>query len=143
MTKPTELAQVMALAAEALREAQAARAHTTELVSQFGALMVNEVLEMGVGVIDSAGMFSRDYRAPYAAVGVVNPVAGAGAFIVTNSPRQGSAPAAGAGVFDVPAGAGVVRRMAGTTLTIYGTAGARVNFTVFSVAQPETFGRVA
>ena len=247
MTRQHELAQVLALATESLREAQAARAHSTELTAQFGSLMVNEVLEVGTGVIDASGQFSRDFRAPYAAVSVVAPVvplvafgtvAGAGPdlvvslpvgsvltgfdlssarpgtnlagsvvvtgvqggpftefvpissgsglqplpvrfgegllatdvntaptvtvpsiatgpalyltvygrngrLVVTNSPRQGTPPGSGVGLFDVPPGCGMTRRMVGSTLTVYGAAGQRFSYTAFVRPQPETFGRLS
>lgn len=74
MSKESE-AQVLAVAHEALREMQATRAHMTELTALFSSQAVNGVLEVGTGVLDSTGVFSRDFRAPYAAVSIVNPAA--------------------------------------------------------------------
>lgn len=245
MTKQNDqVAQALALAAQSLAEAQAARAHATELTAHFGSLMLNEVLEVGTGVIEATGAFSRDFRAPYAAVSVVAPISQIAAFgsavaagpdltvslpagatllgydyttqppgsavgsqvnlagvqggpttafyrittaggqwferfpdglpaidantapsvtipsiatgpalflsvygragrlVVTNSPRQGSPPGSGVGLFDVPSGCAMTRRMVGSTLTVYGTPGQRFSYTVFARPQPESFGRL-
>lgn len=246
----TETEQTLGLIAQTLQEIQALRAHQTELTALYGALTLNDVLEVGTGLIDATGAFSRDFRAPYAGLSIVNdassvPVAAqavdvaagaaanvalpagasltgfdltsystasggvnfdatvtgaaalpnltesfrfissgaiwpmrfpdplapaaaavpiavavpaaaggaayslivygrqvAGALTATNSPRQGSAPPTGVGVFNINPGIGMTRRMAGNTLTVYGPVGQRFSYTVFSRPPAESFGRV-
>jgi hypothetical protein len=92
-------AQQLAAIHEIMREQQATRAHMTELTTLFSSQAVNGVLEVGTGVLDSTGVFSRDFRAPFAAVSIVNPapplfvagaMAGGGGDLVLALPGAGA-----------------------------------------------------
>jgi len=130
--------ELKAFAAEQLREAQQLRVKMTELSSTMMALGLNGVLETAIGVLDGSGVYGRDFRAPYAAIAIVN---NSNALItVTNSPLASQAPTSGAGAWEVLAGKAVVMNLLGTHVTFYGVAAGRFSYTVFSRPQPPSFG---
>jgi hypothetical protein len=61
---------------------------------------------------------------------------------VVAAPRTASAPASGKGVQKVSGGCGAVLNLAGTALTVYGTAADTCSVQVFSRPQPPSFGKV-
>ncbi len=140
MNEQQHLHELKVVASEHLRELQAMRAQMTELSSTMMAQGLNGVRETGIGVLDPAGGYSRDFRAPYAAVAVAN--TSAGLVTVTNALRDTQPPRSGIGVWLAPSGFGVVVNMVGTALCFYGTPGARFSYSVFIRPQPPAFGAV-
>lgn len=132
--------ELKAVAAEQLREFQAMRAQMTELTAAMMSLALNGVLETAVGVLGADGTYSRDFRAPYAAVAIAN--TSAGLVTVTNAPRDTQPPRSGIGVWLAPSGFGVVVNLVGTALSFYGTPGTRFSYSVFIRPQPPAFGAV-
>lgn len=117
----TEAEQILALAAETLKEMQALRAHQTELTAMYGALTLNDVLEVGTGLIDASGAFSRDFRAPYGGLSIVNDAAGQPVAAQAIDTAAGAAAAVA-----LPAGASLT----GYDLSSYSTGTGGVNFDV-------------
>jgi len=140
MSEREHLHELKMVATEQVRELQAMRAQMTELSSTMMAQGLNGVRETGIGVLDPTGVYSRDYRAPYAAVAVSN--TSAGLVTLTNAPRDTQPPRNGIGVWLAPSGFGVVVNMIGTALCFYGTPGARFSYSVFIRPQPFAVGAV-
>lgn len=93
-------ARMLQLAIDASR---AAIIKTTELVELLSSQALNGVLETATDTFDAAGVITRDYRAPYAAVMVSNPAAGFSPVEDTSTPLGASAQLNGP-QFTVPAG---------------------------------------
>ena len=135
-----QAAQIHMLLAQLLVEAQALRAQSTERTARMMGQNLNDVLETAVGVFGPSGAFERDFRAAYATVAVSN--TSTGLVTVSSAPQQASPPMSGAGMFEVPAGAGIVMSLVGTSLTFYGPPAGRFSYTVFSRPQQTEYGRV-
>ncbi len=132
--------ELKAVAAEQLREFQQLRVKMTELTSAMMAQSLNGILETAIGVLDAGGGYTRDFRAPYAAVAIAN--TSAGLVTVTNAPRDTQPPRSGIGICLAPSGFGIVVNLVGTALSFYGTPGARFSYSVFIRPQPPAFGAV-
>lgn len=122
-----------------LREMRADRAQSTDVVTQLMSQLRNGVLETGSILINSDGWAERDFRVSYAAVMLSNPTAAL--VTVTSNPPAGSAPT-GPGSFQIPAGTYATVNLAGNSFTIYGTAGTRVSYQVFTAPQVPSAGLV-
>lgn len=132
------LSELKAIGAEHLRELQQLRVKMTELGAAMMAQGLNGVLETATGVIDATGGYGRDYRAPYAAISIVNN--SADVITVTNAGADSRPPGAGAGSWEVAAGRGVVINLVGTHVHFYGAPAGRFSYTIFSKPQPPGFG---
>lgn len=119
---------------EALHDvAQAIREQAGLMATAFRELRYSKVLESATWQFNAAGVISRDFQVPYAAVAILSlstaRVTGANATLAAAAPTQGQ------GVVDVdPHGFGVFN-IAGRSLTLYGNPGDSVTITVFATPQ--------
>lgn len=93
----------------------------------------NNVLETGDATVDSSGIWGRDFRAPYAAVAVSNR---SDADLRVVSGGRAQRPGDGAGSFTVPARTFGRYPLVGTSVTVYGTAGAVFSYSVLAGPCP-------
>lgn len=109
-------------------------AKTTQLVELLEGQALNGVLETATLSFGADGTIQRDYRVPYAAVMVANatgqPVS------VQAGGRGVAAPGNGSGLFVVRNAVSATIPLVGTSLTLYGPAGAAVSFSVLSRPIP-------
>lgn len=99
----------------------------------FRELRDTSVIESTTLVFNAAGLISRDYPVPYAAVAIYS--LSAQKVTAANLPPASGAPAQGQGTAQVgPLGFGIFN-MAGRSLTLYGNPGDAVTFTVFAKPQ--------
>lgn len=125
-----------------LRELAALRAHTTEVASLLTGLSKNGVLGVGIANIAADGSWSKSWRAPFAAVAIVNPSAGA-LLVAAAVGESGQPPGNGPGMFRVPAAAFICFPLTGPNLTVYGAVAAEFSYAVYTHPQPPSAGKVA
>jgi hypothetical protein len=112
----------------------------TKAIADLHGLVVNDCLTTQTVVLDASGAWSADWPISFGSVAVHN--GGAGALTVTTNSTADAAPVSGVGVAPVPAGCATVLNMAGRTLSLYGTPGARVVVQVFTKAQPPAWANL-
>lgn len=99
---------------------------------------MHHVLAVETWQFDPAGIITRSWHVPYAAVAVDNhstqPIT------ATSGPPAASAPSSGQGVAVLPGSSAAVCELAGRTLTLYGTPGDSVTLQVFTDTQPPAYG---
>lgn len=100
----------------------------------------NAVLASGFGVIPTAGVLELKMRGPYAHAAVVNL---GGTVAVVSSAGAGNQPGPGSGAFLVPGLAFNSQPLVGTSLSIYGTAGAQVSYSVYARPMPPSASSLA
>jgi hypothetical protein len=134
--RPTARELRRQLDAEMLQELVRIRQTMTEYAGRLGGQIVNNVLETATLAIGADGFVTREYGVAAGAVQVFN-LSGANDMTVVAGGPAGYIPPTGTGVSVVPAGKDRVINVAARQITIYGTAGDRVSFQVWTVgARP-------
>jgi hypothetical protein len=120
-----------ALTAELLESLRHQAQTTTEWMERLAGQAINNVLEVWSGTFDTTGVITREYSVAAGAIEVSN--LGVAANLVTvSSSAPGSGAPSGTGTYVI---AGATRRtiaLASRTVTLYGTAGDRIAFQVFT-----------
>lgn len=127
--------------AELAAEVRALGGRLTSAIADLHGLVVNDCLGTETTALNAAGVASRDWVVPFGSIAVHN--GGAGPLTISTAPLAETAPLTGTGVVVIPSGAAAVVNLAGRTLTLYGTAGARVVLSVFTKAQPPAWAMLA
>jgi hypothetical protein len=105
---------------------------TTEFVARLSGQVINNVLEVATLVIPAEGFITRSYSAAAGCIDVSNLGVAANLMTVVSAGPGGNAPPSGTGVYVL---AGATRRtiaLASHEFTIWGTAGDKVAFQVFT-----------
>lgn len=121
------------LAAEQLSAFRHVANTTTEFMERLAGQSVNAVLEVFSGVFDASGQISRDYNVAAGAIEVSAWGVPANFVTVSTASAGGSAPT-GTGTYIIAGGATRTVALASRAFTLYGVAGDRVSFQVFTAA---------
>lgn len=124
----------MSRAEQALLDAaEAIKAQLGTMATAFRELQYTRVLETASFKFNAAGIISRDYPVPYAAVTIVSQ--SAATVTAHNQTNNGAAPTEGQGVAVIGAYGFGTYNLAGRSLTLYGNPGDYVTLTVHARAQ--------
>lgn len=111
---------------------------TTEFAAQLAGQAVNDVLEVFTGTLPPEGYITRTYHVAAGAIEVSNWGVAANFMTVRAGGPAGSVPS-GTGCYVIAGGASRTVPLASRELTIWGTAGDRFSFAVFTAAvRPST-----
>lgn len=113
----------------------------TAAIADLHGLVINDCLSTETLILDGSGTAQRNWTVPYGSISAHN--GGAGPLTLTTAPAAATAPSSGLGVAVLPSGAAGTVNMAGRSLTLYGTAGARVVLSVFTRSQPPAWAQLA
>lgn len=111
---------------------------TTALAADLLGGAINELLFSGTVILDAAGLWVGDWRAPYGGVAVRNH--SAALVTVANDATSSTPPTSGPGVALVGPAASACHALTGRQLALYGTARAAVGLEVYIRPQPPAFG---
>jgi hypothetical protein len=118
------------LAAELLQEFRRLTSTMTEYSERLTTGVVNHVLEVGTRTLPDSGRHTRTFSVAAGSIEVRN-LSADDMTTVSSSPGS-SAPYDGIGVYVVPAGCSALINLASHDLTVWGTAGARFSYQVFT-----------
>jgi len=118
------------LAAEILQELRGHTRVLTEYSEKIAHGAINHVLEVGTRTLPDDGYYSRTWRVSTGSIEVRN--LGQGEMTVVSSSPGSSAPVDGVGVYIVPAGSCALVNLASPDVTIWGTAGERFSYQVYT-----------
>jgi hypothetical protein len=118
------------LAAELLEVLRNIERTMTETFEKFRKGVINHTLEVGTRTLPTSGCYSRTFTIPAGSIEVRN--LGADDMTVISASAGSSAPVDGIGVYVVPAGSSALINLASHDLTIWGTAGDRFSYQVFT-----------
>lgn len=112
---------------------------TTEFMARLGGQVINDVLEVATLVIPTEGFIARDYSVAAGCIDVSNLGVAANLMTVTSGGPGAAAPPSGTGVYIIAGGSRRTVSLASHQFTIWGTAGDKVSFQVFTSAiSPST-----
>ena len=120
--------------AELAEELRHERATMTEVVGHLRSQTANDLLLVNTAIFPTIGYVDHAFGSPYGSVQVSNH-SSAGTVVVSADPPQSGAPN-GRGAYRVGPGCSAVINLHGRALTLYGTAGERVSYQVFTRAWP-------
>lgn len=118
------------LAAELLEEFRHLTRTMTEYSERLATGVVNHVLEVGTRTLPDSGLYTRTFSIAAGSIELRN-LSTDDMTTVSSSPGP-AAPHDGIGVYVVPAGCSSLVNLASHDLTIWGTAGARFSYQVFT-----------
>lgn len=121
------------LVAELLDALRQQAQSTTEFMARLGGQVINDVLEVYTGVIPPEGYITRDYNVAAGCIDLSNLGVAANLMTVTSG-GVGSAVPSGTGSYAIAGGTRRTVALASRQFTIWGTAGDRMSFQVFTSA---------
>lgn len=121
------------LAAELLQELRAIRAHMTDTNERRVGGVVNHVLEVRTATFPTSGYLTYSWSVPAGCIEVNN--MGTGTVTVESGGPSSYVPAAGQGVYPVPAGTIQPVSLASQRVTLWGTSGETVAFHAFTIGR--------
>lgn len=121
------------LTAELLSELRHQAQSQTEWAERLAGQIVNHTLEVWSGTFDASGVISRSYEVAAGCI-VVNHLGVAANIITVSSAGPGSGPPGGTGTYPIAGGTTRTVALGSRAFALYGTAGDRVGFQVFTAA---------
>lgn len=106
---------------------------STEFMERFAGQTINNVLEVYSGVFDTTGQITRDYNVAAGSIEVSN-LGIAGHLVTVSTASGGTNVPTGNGTYAIDGGQSRTVALASRSVTLYGTAGDRVSFQVFTAA---------
>jgi hypothetical protein len=114
-----------------------AQSSITQVVASLRGLEVNDVLTAELATFDAQGLIVRDWPVSMGSIAITNLGT---ATITAHAGTPSEAPASGVGIAQFPVGWAQVVNVTGTTLTVYGRPGEKINLQVFTKPQPPGWG---